>query len=67
MVYTQQLSTMLGLVGQQCCARLHGAKSLTGFKLCTTTRNNTQEGVETDATCNIQQCCVRLHVALLTT
>ena len=23
-----------------------------------------QQGVQTDATCNIQQCCVRLHGAL---
>ena len=23
-----------------------------------------QQGVQTDATCNIQQCCVRLHAAL---
>ena len=40
-------------------------KSLTGFKLCATTRNNMQQGVQTDATCNIQQCCVRLHGALV--
>ena len=26
--------------------------------------NNMQQGVQTDATCNIQQCCVRLHGAL---
>ena len=38
-----------------CCVRLHVAKSLTGFKLCATTPNNTQQGVQTDATCNIQQ------------
>ena len=30
-------------------------KSLTGFKLCTTTSNNMQQGVQTNATCNIQQ------------
>ena len=41
---------------QQCCVRLHEAKSLTGFKLCATTSNNMQQGVQTDATCNIQQC-----------
>ena len=40
---TQQLPTTLGPVGQQCCNRLHGAKSLTGFKLCATTSNNTQQ------------------------
>ena len=28
-----------------------------------TWRNNTQQGVQTDATWNIQQCCVRLHGA----
>ena len=31
-------------------------KSLTGFKLCATTSNNMQQGVQTDVTCNIQQC-----------
>jgi len=37
------------------CVRLHGAKSLTVLKLCATTPNNTQmqQGVQTDATCNI--------------
>ena len=29
-----------------------------------TLRNNMQQGVQTDATCNIQQCCVRLHGAI---
>ena len=48
--------TMLGVVNQQCCVRLHGAKSMTGFKLCATTRNNMPQGVQTDAKCNIQQC-----------
>ena len=28
---------------QQSCVRLHGAKSLTGFKLCATTRNDIQQ------------------------
>ena len=37
------------------------AKSLTGFKFCAITVKNTQQGVQTDATCNIQQRCVRLH------
>ena len=32
-----------------CCVPLHVAKSLTGFKLCTTTPNNMQQGVQTDA------------------
>ena len=47
---TQQLQTML---------RLNGAKSLTGFKLyatTATTSNNVQQGVQTDAICNIQRC-----------
>ena len=39
----QQLPTMLGVVSQQCCVHLHGAKSLTGFKLYATTRNNIQQ------------------------
>ena len=39
----QQLPTMLGVVSQQCCIRLHGAKSLTGFKLCATTCNHIQQ------------------------
>ena len=41
-----------------CCVRLRVAKSLTGFKLratTPTTLNNMQQGVQTDATCNIQQ------------
>ena len=29
------------------------------FKLCKTTPNNMQQGVQMDETCNIQQCCVR--------
>ena len=48
-----------------CCVPLHAAKSLTGFKLCARTPNNMQQGVQTDATCNVQQCGVRLHRAEL--
>ena len=33
-------------------------------KLCVTTPVNMQQGVQTYLTCNIQQCCVRLHRAL---
>ena len=53
------------IVGQQlptwsCCVRLHLAKILTGFKLCTATPNNmsdkARQGAQTNATCNIQQC-----------
>ena len=39
----------------RCCVRLHLAKSLTGFKLWTTTPNNMQQGVQMEATCIIQQ------------
>ena len=52
---------------QHCCATLRRSrnkrnvgscwlKSLTGFKLCATTSNNMQQGVQTDETCNILQC-----------
>ena len=65
---------------QRCCAtprwsrnkrnvRSCWLKGLTGFKLCATTRNNMQQGVQTDATCNIQQCWELLadHVASVCT
>ena len=32
------------------------AEKFDRFKLCATTSNNMQQGVQTDATCNIQQC-----------
>ena len=35
----QQLPTLLCVVGQQCCVRLHGPKSLTGFNLYATSAN----------------------------
>ena len=35
----QQLPTLLCVVGQQCCVRLHGPKSLTGFNLYATSTN----------------------------
>ena len=52
---------------QHCCATLRRSwnkrnvgscwlKSLTGFKLCAITRNNIQQDVQTDETCNIQHC-----------
>ena len=43
---------MLGVGGQQYCFRLHGAKSFTGSNFAQqlpTTRNNMQQGVQTDA------------------
>ena len=36
---SQHCCVMLGVFGQQCCARLHGPKSLTSFKLCATSAN----------------------------
>ena len=49
----QQVTTLLGVVGQQCCVRLHGPKSLTGFKLHATSANKCQHccgSMQTDAT-----------------
>ena len=49
----QQLPTSLGLVGRQCCVRLNGPKSLTGFKLYVTSANKCQHyygSMQTDAT-----------------
>ena len=42
-----------------CHVRLHIAKSLTGFKLCSSTPNKPKQhelGVQKDATCDIEQC-----------
>ena len=47
-------------IAGSCYVLLHEAKSLNGFKLCATTPNNMQQGVQTDATCNILQCWVLL-------
>ena len=52
---------------QHCCATLRRSrngrnvgscwfKGLTGFKLCATTPNNMQQGVQTAGTCNIKKC-----------
>ena len=41
--------TTSNIVGS-CCVCLHVGKSLTGFKLCATTRNNMQLGEQTDET-----------------
>ena len=41
------------------------AQSLTGFSLSAATPKNTQQHTTECATCNILQCCVRLHGALL--
>ena len=50
--HVQTDATAPNIVASVC----HRAKSLTGFKLYPTTRNYMQQGVRTDATCNIQQC-----------
>jgi len=60
--------TMLGELCKQirhCCATFQGSqnrnvgscllKSLTSFELCATTPNNMQQGVQMDATCNVQR------------
>ena len=57
---------------QRCCTTLRKQKKFwellpEKFDRFQTLRNNIQQheqGVQTDATCNIQQCCVRLHGAL---
>ena len=49
----QQLPTLLGVVGQQCCVRLRGPKSLTGFKQYAASANKCQHccsSMQTDAT-----------------
>ena len=35
----QHCCVLLGVLGQQCCVHLYGPKSLTGFKLYTTSAN----------------------------
>ena len=55
-VKTRQLPKILGVVGQKFCVRFHRAISLIGLKLWATTPNNMQQGVQMDATCNIEQC-----------
>ena len=68
----QQLPTLLVIVGQQCCVRLQGPKSLTGFELYATSANivvvpcKRAQQVTTLLGPTMlgvvgQQCCVRLH------
>ena len=61
-------STSNLLLGQQCWELL--AHKFDRFQILRnnfpTTRNNMQQGVQTDATCNTQQCCVPLHGTLET-
>ena len=50
---------------KKCCELLAHKWPVSSFaKQLQTTRNNMQQGVQTDATGNIQQCRVRLHEAL---
>ena len=47
---------MLGVVGQQCCVRLHGAKSLTDFKLCATKCNRVYKRPQLVTSNNVGSC-----------
>ena len=47
---------MLGVVGQKCCVRLQGAKSLTGFKLCETTCNRMCKRTQHVTSNNVGSC-----------
>ena len=50
---SQHCCVLLGVCDQQCCVRLHGPKSLTGFKLYATSANKCQHccgSMQTDAT-----------------
>ena len=47
---------MLGVVSQQCYVRLHGAKSLTGFKLCATTCNRMCKRTQHVTSNNVGSC-----------
>ena len=54
-------NTMLGAAGRQYYVLLHGAKRLTGFKLCSTTPHNTQQhatGCANGRNMYQYQCCV---------
>ena len=62
-VQTDATTPTIGMVAQQCWELLRPpariAKSSTGFnsgQQPPTTRNNMQQGVQMEATCNIQQC-----------
>ena len=69
---SQHCCVLLEVFGQQCCVRLHGPKSLTGFKLYATSANIvvvpckwTQQVGPDNVACVVgQQCCVRLHGSL---
>ena len=44
-----------------CCVRVGSGVNGCNNSQQHATCNNMQQGVQTEATCNIQQCCVRLH------
>ena len=52
---SEQIKEMLGVVGLK-------VWPVSNFEQQhVTTSNNIQQGVQTDVTCNVQQCCIRLH------
>ena len=52
---------LVGVLQLSCIWHFHIPKIVPDFKLCA---YNSQQGVQLmDATCNIQQCCIRLHGA----
>ena len=61
--------TMLGVIASVCKYKLTFDRFETTWRNKSqqhaTTSANMQQGVQMDATCHIQQCCVRLHGALL--
>ena len=65
---SQHCCMLLGVFWPQCCVRLHGPKSLTGFKLYATSTNivvvpckRTQHVGSNNYARFWPQCCVRLH------
>ena len=58
---TKQVTTLLRVVGQQCCVRLYGPKSLTGFKLYATSANNVMVPCKrTHGNNNVACCCTTM-------
>ena len=66
---SQHYCVLLAVFGQECWARLHGPKSLTGFKLGYTHQMPTSANIvvvhanrdPTMLRVVVQQCCVRFH------
>ena len=57
---SQHCCVLLGVFGQQCCVRLEGSQSLTGFKLYATSANIVVVPCKMLRVVG-QQCCIRLH------